>query len=171
MALITWYNYPNVDCKISRLESCNNNYMFEQMLLQQGKTRRKMQKNGFARLLSKHFRGKGPGVKRAERTRTPTSHCKAASLKVSHREFAEYVGKMQTAKFGQLAQVGRRVQVVQEKKKEEINLQEKKEEMISEEWKRFARVVDRCHLLQIYASLLTFKIRPNFKDAFFFFPG
>ena len=148
MALITWYNYPNVDCNISWLESCNK----EQMLLQQGKTRRKMEKKSFTRLLSKHFRGKGPGVKRAERTRTPTSHCKAASLKVSHREFAEYVGKMQTAKFGQLAQVGRRVQdlqVVQEKKKEEINLQEKKEEMISEEWKRFARVVDRCHLLHI----------------------
>ena len=134
MALITCYNYPNVDCKISWLESCNNEYMSGQILLQQGRTRKKMEKKSFARLVSKHFRGKGSGAKQAER-RTPSksSYCKAASLKVRNREFAGYVGKMQTAKFGKVAQVGRR----------ERMLQEKKEEIIVEEWKRFARVVDR----------------------------
>ena len=145
MALITCYNYPNVDCKISWLESCNRDpyeFMSEQISVQQGRTRKKMEKKSFACLLSKHLRGKGSRVKQAE-TRTPSksSHSKAASLKVRNREFAEYVGKMQTSKFGKVAQVERREW-----------MREKKEEMIVEEWKRFARVVDRCQLLHIRIS-------------------
>ena len=152
LALITCYNYSNVDFKISCLEeSCNKDpskYMSQQILLVQGK---KKKKKSFAGLVSKHYSGKGSGMKEAvTRRANKSSHCKAASL---NKGFAEYVGKMQTAMFGKVTQVERR-EWIREKKKELIVEKWKKEEMIVEEWKRFARVVDRWqHLLYLYTHL------------------
>ena len=130
MALITCYNYPNVDCKISWIETYNKDpyqYMSEQILLQ-GKTTNKMEKKTFACLVSKHFGGKRSNLKQAE-AKASNKSCKASSLKVRNREFAEYVAKVQS-KFGKVAHIER-------------ERMEEKKEVIMEEWKRFARVVDR----------------------------
>ena len=131
MALITCYNYPNVDCKISLIESYNKDpyqYMSEQ-IMQQGKTTSNMEKKTFACLVNKHLLGGKRSSLKPAQTKTSNKSCKATSLKARNREFAEYVGKMQS-KFGKVAHVER-------------ERMEEKKEVIMEEWKRFARVVDR----------------------------
>ena len=129
MALITCYNYPNVDCKISLIENYNQDpyqYMSEQILTQ-GKMVNKMQKKKtFACLVRKHFKGKRSSLKQAA-TSNKSSPCKHANIRT--RELTEYVAKMQS-RLGKIAHVER--ELMQERK-----------EVIMEEWKRFARVVDR----------------------------
>ena len=126
MALITCYNYPNVDCKISLIENYNQDpyqYMSEQILTQ-GKMVNKMQKKKtFACLVRKHFKGKRSSLKQAATSNIQ----KHANIRT--RELTDYVAKMQS-RLGKIAHVERE------------RMQERKE-VIMEEWKRFARVVDR----------------------------